>query len=82
MGMASNIYPIRLLYVCVGPELLSMWFGESEANIRELFNKARAASPCILFFDEMDSIARGRGGKGGGGGSDVGDRQAKYYVVL
>lgn len=58
-----------------GPELLSMWFGESEANIRELFNKARAASPCILFFDEMDSIARGRGGSGGGGGgSDVGDR--------
>ncbi|CAM9711766.1 unnamed protein product [Scytosiphon promiscuus] len=58
-----------------GPELLSMYFGESEANIRELFNKARAASPCILFFDEMDSIARGRGGSGGGGGgSDVGDR--------
>ncbi|CAM9430943.1 unnamed protein product [Ectocarpus sp. 4 AP-2014] len=58
-----------------GPELLSMWFGESEANIRDLFNKARAASPCILFFDEMDSIARGRGGSGGGGGgSDVGDR--------
>lgn len=51
-----------------------MWFGESEANIRELFNKARAASPCILFFDEMDSIARGRGGGGAGGGSDVGDR--------
>ena len=52
-----------------------MWFGESEANIRELFNKARAASPCILFFDEMDSIARGRSqGGGGGGGNDVGDR--------
>ena len=57
-----------------GPELLSMWFGESEANIRELFNKAKAASPCILFFDEMDSIARGRKSGGGGGGSDVGDR--------
>ncbi|CAM9774548.1 unnamed protein product [Chrysoparadoxa australica] len=57
-----------------GPELLSMWFGESEANIRELFSKASAASPCILFFDEMDSIARGRGGGGGDGGSDVGNR--------
>lgn len=41
-----------------GPELLSMWFGESEANVRELFDKARAAAPCILFFDEMDSIAK------------------------
>lgn len=35
-----------------------MWFGESEANVRELFDKARAAAPCILFFDEMDSIAK------------------------
>lgn len=44
-----------------GPELLTQWFGESEANIRELFDKARAASPCILMFDEMDSIAKTRG---------------------
>lgn len=33
-----------------GPELLTMWFGESEANVREVFDKARAAAPCILFF--------------------------------
>ena len=57
-----------------GPELLTMWFGESEANVRELFDKARAAAPCILFFDELDSIAKARGGSGGGGGSDAGDR--------
>lgn len=44
-----------------GPELLTQWFGESEANVRELFDKARAASPCILMFDEMDSIAKTRG---------------------
>eukprot|EP01039_Chlorochromonas_danica_P001718 gene1719-1877_t len=56
-----------------GPELLSMWFGESEANIRDLFDKARAAAPCILFFDEMDSIAKSRGG-GQGGSSEAGDR--------
>lgn len=37
-----------------------MWFGESEANVRELFDKARAAAPCILFFDELDSIAKVR----------------------
>lgn len=55
-----------------GPELLTMWFGESEANVRDLFDKARAAAPCILFFDEIDSIAKQRGG--GGGGGDAGDR--------
>ena len=57
-----------------GPELLTMWFGESEANVRELFDKARAAAPCILFFDEIDSIAKSRGGGGGGGSSEAGDR--------
>jgi transitional endoplasmic reticulum ATPase len=51
-----------------GPELLTMWFGESEANVREIFDKARAAAPCILFFDELDSIARARGGSVGDGG--------------
>merc|ERR1711957_922994 len=56
-----------------GPELLTQWFGESEANVRELFDKARAASPCILMFDEIDSIAKTRGG-GGAGGSEAGDR--------
>jgi len=56
-----------------GPELLTQWFGESEANVRELFDKARAASPCILMFDEMDSIAKARG-SGGAGGSEAGDR--------
>mmetsp|Transcript_83860 Transcript_83860/g.115771 ORF Transcript_83860/g.115771 Transcript_83860/m.115771 type:complete len:619 (-) Transcript_83860:410-2266(-) len=56
-----------------GPELLSMWFGESESNVRELFNKARGAAPCILFFDEIDSIAKPRG-SGGAGGGDAGDR--------
>jgi len=55
-----------------GPELLNAWFGGSEANVRDLFDKARAASPCILFFDEMDSIARARGS--GGGSSETSDR--------
>jgi transitional endoplasmic reticulum ATPase len=56
-----------------GPELLTMWFGQSEANVRELFDKARAAAPCILFFDEIDSIAKARG-SGSGGASEAGDR--------
>ena len=51
-----------------GPELLTMWFGESESNVRDIFDKARAASPCILFFDELDSIAKSRGGSSGDGG--------------
>jgi transitional endoplasmic reticulum ATPase len=48
-----------------GPELLTMWFGESEANVREIFDKARQSAPCVLFFDELDSIAMQRGGRGG-----------------
>merc|ERR1711871_692790 len=56
-----------------GPELLTMWFGESEANVREVFQKARAAAPCVLFFDELDSIAQQRGGSQGDGGG-AGDR--------
>merc|ERR1712185_187314 len=56
-----------------GPELLTQWFGESEANVRDLFDKARQAAPCVIFFDEMDSIAKARGG-GGAGGSEAGDR--------
>mmetsp|Transcript_5471 Transcript_5471/g.9486 ORF Transcript_5471/g.9486 Transcript_5471/m.9486 type:complete len:805 (-) Transcript_5471:496-2910(-) len=56
-----------------GPELLTMWFGESEANVRELFDKARGAAPCVLFFDELDSIARARGGSSGDAGG-AGDR--------
>ncbi|KAG5490006.1 hypothetical protein JKF63_00125 [Porcisia hertigi] len=53
-----------------GPELLTMWFGESEANVRDVFDKARAAAPCVLFFDELDSVAKSRGGHGDGGASD------------
>ena len=46
-----------------GPELLSKWVGESERGVREIFRKARQAAPCIIFFDEIDSLVpeRGRG---------------------
>ncbi|MCL7050536.1 hypothetical protein MKW94_023594 [Papaver nudicaule] len=56
-----------------GPELLTMWFGESEANVREIFDKARQSAPCVLFFDELDSIATQRGNSVGDGGG-AGDR--------
>ncbi|CED83153.1 aaa atpase [Phaffia rhodozyma] len=57
-----------------GPELLTMWFGESEANVRDVFDKARAAAPCVMFFDELDSIAKSRGGSSGGDAGGAGDR--------
>ncbi|OYT62004.1 MAG: AAA family ATPase, partial [Thermofilum sp. ex4484_15] len=44
-----------------GPEILSKWVGESEKAIREIFRKARQAAPCIIFFDEIDSITPRRG---------------------
>ena len=48
-----------------GPELLSKWVGESERGIREIFKRARQSAPCVVFFDEIDSIApiRGAGGE-------------------
>ncbi len=48
-----------------GPELLSKWVGESEKGIREIFRKAKAASPCVVIFDELDSLARSKTGEGG-----------------
>merc|ERR1712226_303442 len=57
-----------------GPELLTMWFGESEANVRDIFDKARSAAPCVLFFDELDSIAKSRGGSSGGDAGGAADR--------
>jgi transitional endoplasmic reticulum ATPase len=48
-----------------GPEVLSKWLGESEKAIREIFRKAKAASPCVVIFDELDSLARLKSGEGG-----------------
>jgi transitional endoplasmic reticulum ATPase len=48
-----------------GPELISKWVGESEKAIRETFRKARQASPCVIFFDELDAVAPRRSGSEG-----------------
>lgn len=65
-----------------GPELLTMWFGESESNVREIFDKARQSSPCVLFFDELDSIAVQRGSSAGDAGKKQmrSQHQASYYT--
>ena len=55
-----------------GPELLSMYVGESERAVREVFRKARAASPSIIFFDEIDALGASREGNEGSGSSHVG----------
>lgn len=50
-----------------GPELLNMYIGESERHVREVFERARRAKPCVVFFDELDSIAPARGASGDSG---------------
>jgi peroxin-6 len=63
----ATMFSLNFLSV-KGPELLDMYIGESEANVRRVFQKARDASPCVIFFDELDSIAPKRGEKGDSGG--------------
>jgi len=62
-----------------GPEFFDMWVGESEAKVREVFEKARQASPCILFIDEIDSIAASRNGNGNDSG--VGERVLNQMLI-
>jgi transitional endoplasmic reticulum ATPase len=63
-----------------GPELLSKWVGESEKAIREVFKKGRQASPTVIFFDELDSIAPKRGGRMEQGGGDGGGNTTERIV--
>ncbi|MBN2127181.1 MAG: CDC48 family AAA ATPase [Candidatus Diapherotrites archaeon] len=62
-----------------GPELVSMWVGESEKGIRKIFKKARQVSPCIIFFDEIDAIAFRRGSSPNGAG--VNDRMVNQLLT-
>ncbi len=61
-----------------GPELLSKWVGESEKHVREMFRKARQVAPCVLFFDEIDSLAPRRGS---GGDSHVTERVVSQLLT-
>jgi transitional endoplasmic reticulum ATPase len=54
-----------------GPEILSKWVGESEKAIREIFRKAKTSSPCVVIFDELDSLARFKTGEMSGAGETI-----------
>ena len=54
-----------------GSEILSKWVGESEKAIREIFRKAKSASPCVIIFDELDSLAKFKSGEESGSGETV-----------
>lgn len=62
-----------------GPALLSKWVGESEKGVREVFKKARQASPCIVFFDEIDALVPSRGA--GGTDSHVTERVVSQFLT-
>jgi ribosome biogenesis ATPase len=53
-----------------GPELLNKYVGESERAVRQVFARARASAPCVVFFDELDALCPRRGGEGAGGGQE------------
>jgi ribosome biogenesis ATPase len=62
-----------------GPELLNKYVGESERAIRQLFSRARAAKPCVVFFDELDALAPRRGG--GGDSNNAAERCASGCTI-
>lgn len=62
-----------------GPELINMYVGESEKNVRDIFEKARSARPCVIFFDELDSLAPARGSASDSAG--VMDRVVSQLLV-
>jgi ribosome biogenesis ATPase len=69
-----------------GPELLSMYVGESESKVRQVFARARASAPCVIFFDELDALCPKRGNGmegsgGGGGGNNVSDRVVNQLLT-
>ena len=59
---------LSILYIHKGPELINMYVGQSEENVRRVFQRARSAAPCIVFFDELDALAPNRGRNGDSGG--------------
>jgi ribosome biogenesis ATPase len=65
-----------------GPELLSMYVGESESQVRQVFSRARSSAPCVVFFDELDALCPRRGsGFDGGSSSGVSERVVNQLLT-
>jgi ribosome biogenesis ATPase len=64
-----------------GPELLDKYVGESERAVRRVFERARASAPCVVFFDELDSLCPKRGSDASGGGSGVSERVVNQLLT-
>ncbi len=69
-----------------GPELLNMFVGESESRVRQVFSRARASAPCVIFFDELDALCPKRssgweGSSGGGSGNNVSERVVNQLLT-
>jgi ribosome biogenesis ATPase len=66
-----------------GPELLDKYVGESERAVRQVFQRARASSPCVVFFDELDALAprRSGGASGDSGGNGVSERVVNQLLT-
>ena len=64
-----------------GPELLDKYVGESERSVRVVFERARSSSPCIIFFDELDSLCPKRGSDGSSGGGGVSERVVNQLLT-
>lgn len=86
LNLSSHIIPVSVIFVpestlCpAGPELLDKYVGESEKSVRRVFQRARASSPCIIFFDELDALCPRRG-SGGGEAGGVSERVVSMVWV-
>uniref|UniRef100_A0A0E0QM99 Peroxisomal ATPase PEX1 n=1 Tax=Oryza rufipogon TaxID=4529 RepID=A0A0E0QM99_ORYRU len=76
VGAAAAACSLRFISV-KGPELLNKYIGSSEQSVRDFFAKAAAAAPCLLFFDEFESIAPQRGTQSAG----VSDRVVNQFLT-
>ncbi len=62
-GIFFSLLLKAFLILLLGPELLNKYVGESERAVRQVFERARASAPCVVFFDEMDALAPKRAGE-------------------
>ena len=67
-SLCTVCFSLTLGLISSGPELINMYVGQSEGNVRRIFQRARDAAPCVVFFDKLDALAPNRGRSGDSGG--------------